>query len=405
MDRRGPPPLPRPAPARLAAVLPPALAALATLAALGLGAAACAEPPPFPEARIERARAAVRRARAEAAVKAPQELAAALAASSALERRLARERAARPWARRPQEVERLALIAERAALRAVARAREEGARLARESAAQRADLEERLAALAGETERNPSDRTLRAAWGRARIALEGARDAEARGDVDTAGRLLGEARTTLGEAEAHLETRYARFYDPRLRRLWQAWAEETLAATREGGPAVLVDKLARRCYLLAAGRIAAAYPAELGRGGLADKLYAGDAATPEGRYRVTEKRAGTATRYHRALVLDYPSDEDRRQFAERARRGLVPRGRSIGGAIEIHGHGGRQTNWTSGCVALRDAHIDRLFAAVEVGTPVTIVGTARLPLAPQARSENLPQARPESSPKGRPETP
>ena len=53
--------------------------------------------------------------------------------------------------------------------------------------------------------------------------------------------------------------------------------------------------------------------------------------------------------------------------------------RSIGGAIEIHGHGGRAIDWTSGCVALKNEHMDRLYAGVAVGTPVTIVGTARLP--------------------------
>jgi lipoprotein-anchoring transpeptidase ErfK/SrfK len=36
-------------------------------------------------------------------------------------------------------------------------------------------------------------------------------------------------------------------------------------------------------------------------------------------------------------------------------------------------------DWTNGCVALPNAQMDRLFAGVQVGTPVTIVGTARLP--------------------------
>ena len=56
----------------------------------------------------------------------------------------------------------------------------------------------------------------------------------------------------------------------------------------------------------------------------------------------------------------------------------MPAGRGIGGLIEIHGHGGRGTDWTNGCIALSDAEMDRLFAAVFVGTPVTIVGTADL---------------------------
>jgi lipoprotein-anchoring transpeptidase ErfK/SrfK len=57
----------------------------------------------------------------------------------------------------------------------------------------------------------------------------------------------------------------------------------------------------------------------------------------------------------------------------------VPPGRGIGGLIEIHGAGGQGRNWTDGCVALVNPDMDRLFAAVGVGTPVTIVGRAHLP--------------------------
>src|SRR5262249_6585511 len=98
-----------------------------------------------------------------------------------------------------------------------------------------------------------------------------------------------------------------------------------------------------------------------------------------GRYRVTDKREGDATRYHRALMLDYPTPADLRQYGAARGRGQVPPGRGPGSGIEIHGHGGRAVNWTNGCVALRDEDVDRLYAAVGVGTLVTIVGTARLP--------------------------
>jgi lipoprotein-anchoring transpeptidase ErfK/SrfK len=171
-----------------------------------------------------------------------------------------------------------------------------------------------------------------------------------------------------------------RFRDPRLLRLWQGWVDETIEESRRSGrAAVIVDKLGRRCLLVSAGRTVERYTVELGRNGLSDKLYEGDRATPEGRYRVTSKRGRGQTRFYVALMLDYPTDEDRREHAEGLRRGLVPRGRGPGGLIEIHGHGGSGTDWTDGCVALRNEDMDRLFAAVEVGTPVTIAGTARFP--------------------------
>lgn len=171
-----------------------------------------------------------------------------------------------------------------------------------------------------------------------------------------------------------------RFQDPRLRRLWQGWVDDTIEESRRsGGAAVIVDKIGRRCLLVAAGKTVEQYTVELGHNGLSDKLYEGDRATPEGRYRITSKRGRGQTRFHRALMLDYPTEEDRREHAEARRRGLVPRGRGPGGLIEIHGHGGRGIDWTDGCVALRNADMDRLFAAVAVGTPVTIAGSARFP--------------------------
>jgi hypothetical protein len=56
------------------------------------------------------------------------------------------------------------------------------------------------------------------------------------------------------------------------------------------------------------------------------------------------------------------------------RRGEIPTGVGPGSLIEIHGEGGRQQDWTKGCVAVSNDHMDQLFPRVRVGTPVTIVG-------------------------------
>jgi murein L,D-transpeptidase YafK len=114
--------------------------------------------------------------------------------------------------------------------------------------------------------------------------------------------------------------------------------------------------------------------ADLGSNRLQQKRHAGDKATPEGRYHVTARKEGGQTRYHKALLLDYPNGEDRSRFARIRAEGGVPDGVGPGRHIEIHGHGGRERDWTDGCVALADADIDAVFARVPVGTPVTIVG-------------------------------
>ena len=42
---------------------------------------------------------------------------------------------------------------------------------------------------------------------------------------------------------------------------------------------------------------------------------------------------------------------------------------------EIHGEGGRETDWTNGCIALANRDMDDLLRLVGVETPVTIIGS------------------------------
>jgi murein L,D-transpeptidase YafK len=119
----------------------------------------------------------------------------------------------------------------------------------------------------------------------------------------------------------------------------------------------------------------ARFEAELGSNGLERKRHAGDRATPEGRYLVAAKKASGATKYHLALLLDYPNADDRRRYQQGVANGSIGRSTGIGSLIEIHGGGGSGKDWTDGCVALTDEDMDRLYPQVVVGTPVTIVGT------------------------------
>jgi murein L,D-transpeptidase YafK len=84
----------------------------------------------------------------------------------------------------------------------------------------------------------------------------------------------------------------------------------------------------------------------------------------------------TGSRYYKALMLNYPNDDDRRRFRKQVLSGaLSPRSR-IGGLIEIHGHGGRGTDWTDGCVALTNEDMDQLMLSASMGMDVTIVRRA-----------------------------
>ena len=187
---------------------------------------------------------------------------------------------------------------------------------------------------------------------------------------------LREAREDAAIVHKSWASLHARFGDARNISQWRRWADMTIEESlRTNDTAILVDKLRRRVTLYSAGRAVVHFPAELGANGLRRKEHAGDRATPEGMYRVVQVKQAPNTRYYKALLINYPNDEDRMRFALGQRRGQISARAGIGSLIEIHGDGGEGRDWTNGCVALANEDMDRLFRHVRVGTPVTIVGT------------------------------
>lgn len=348
-------------------------------AAIGLGLAFYPYPP-LPATEVEAARSALRDARREASQLAREPLGKAVTSAVVMERLYAYDRSR--WFRfsRLEALDRAVSETRSYSARASAEASQLRLDRLRQGEEQRVELETELAIHSPKVRfLPPGERGARSAHARAELALAQAAGAQRRGDLGQLDASLRAANLELGVIRRVLGERYQRFNDPGQRQRWQAWADATVALSRGGKVAIIVDKLGRRLYLLRDGRVAAEFEADLGRNAVSNKVVAGDGATPEGRYRVTEKRVNGSTRWYKALMLDYPNADDLKAFKASRKRGEIPNGRGPGGLIEIHGHGGRQSNWTDGCVALRNSEMDRLFAAVPVGTPVTIVGVARLP--------------------------
>jgi len=160
---------------------------------------------------------------------------------------------------------------------------------------------------------------------------------------------------------------------------WQALVENAIRKSRKNQSVmVLVDKVAHSCSVYSKGKLLYTFPAELGANWVGDKQFQGDQATPEGEYRVEAKLSGSRTKYHRALLLNYPNEQDKKRYAENLRNGLIPEGRDIGSLLEIHGSGGKGFDWTNGCIALNDRDAEKIYGICPVGTPVIIVGSTRI---------------------------
>lgn len=153
-----------------------------------------------------------------------------------------------------------------------------------------------------------------------------------------------------------------------------------------------VSKSDRRLFVYRGPRLVDTFRIDLGYNTFSDKQRRGSTVrrdhwrTPEGTFYVVAKQAQSA--FYKALVLNYPTIPD----AERGlKKGLIskeeydaivnaqnehrmpPMNTDLGGWIEIHGEGtGASTNWTQGCVAVKNRVMNALWLDVEVGTPVLV---------------------------------
>mgnify|MGYP003835617189 CR=1 FL=1 len=201
-----------------------------------------------------------------------------------------------------------------------------------------------------------------------RVAYEAGRLTEARKNYDQAEQLIG---NSINRSEQFLNQWFVSYPQ------WKKNGNEAIRLSRGGKKVILVDKYAHRCVVYQNGQIIKAFDAELGINWMGDKRLKGDKATPEGIYRVIQKKDRQHTRFHQALLINYPNDEDKRRIATEKKNGTLARLALPGGLIEIHGHGGKGVNWTDGCVALKNEDMEILFRLVEVGTPVVIVGSLK----------------------------
>jgi hypothetical protein len=232
-------------------------------------------------------------------------------------------------------------------------------------------LKNRIETLKGLTEMINEGRLARKDLIKAELLLSEATSWYNKSDYEAAEAKLKSISGFIKAAENELRPIIGRYADRSHIKKWQEMADETIAESKNRGiTAIIVNKSERTLILYKNGAPFKTYSIGLGRNGSLDKSYAGDQKTPEGKYRITKKLS--SSRFHKALLINYPNEEDMRNFASAKRKGLIPSNSRIGGLIEIHG-GGKES-MTYGCVSMDNNMIDSLFSLVDVGTPVTIVG-------------------------------
>jgi len=165
------------------------------------------------------------------------------------------------------------------------------------------------------------------------------------------------------------------------------------ADARASGPLVVVYKSLYMVGVYDAGTlsvddgVALCFPVAMGMKPWGAKTSEDNQSTPEGWYRTASKQDVGQTAFYRGFLLNYPNADDvERAFGlgvieASTRKGLladIAAGRTpsqktkMGGDVMIHGAGAASPDWTAGCVAVRNAHMDVLFRHVRRGEDVLV---------------------------------
>lgn len=130
---------------------------------------------------------------------------------------------------------------------------------------------------------------------------------------------------------------------------------------------IMVFKDSRRLYLYKGDRALRSYRFDLGWAPVGHKQFEGDGRTPEGTYIIDRRNA--RSNFHLSLGISYPNENDF-AFAE-------ANGRRPGGDIFIHGWRNygpyrRRRDWTAGCIAVTNRHIEDIWRRVADTTLIVI---------------------------------
>lgn len=143
---------------------------------------------------------------------------------------------------------------------------------------------------------------------------------------------------------------------------------------RYNGPEVtrvIVDKGDRKLFLIHHNKVLKSYDMELGFAPVGHKQFEGDGKTPEGEYVIDRRNPDSS--FHLSLGISYPNEADI-AYAE-------AEGKSPGGDIFIHGQPNKlvrsrkkasDPDWTAGCISVTNKEMERIYAMIKDGTPITL---------------------------------
>ncbi len=141
---------------------------------------------------------------------------------------------------------------------------------------------------------------------------------------------------------------------------------------------MLVEKSKHRLTVFYNLKPIKSYPVVFGSNPKGDKLSSGDQKTPEGIYHILDLYPHS--HWSKFIWLDYPTSQSWRKHFQGKFTGKINFFLPIGNEIGIHGVPNEQdilidqrSNWTWGCVSLKNNDVNEIYQFLKVGTLVEIV--------------------------------
>jgi murein L,D-transpeptidase YafK len=141
---------------------------------------------------------------------------------------------------------------------------------------------------------------------------------------------------------------------------------------------ILVEKSKYKLTVFYDNQPVKSYPIVLGSAPVGDKRAEGDRKTPEGIYRVRDRYPHP--KWSKFIWLDYPTEQDWEEHLQAKLAGEISPEETIGSEVGIHGVPSgldsaidRRSNWTWGCISLKNKDVNEIYEVVTQGTLIEII--------------------------------
>jgi murein L,D-transpeptidase YafK len=195
---------------------------------------------------------------------------------------------------------------------------------------------------------------------------------DSRGEKGSSDQMVNNTETSDGEE--NLAIAHVAIDDP-TEKLVDIIAENNI---RKSDLKIYINKSEYYLAVKHADSILIKYPCVFGFNAVDDKAMEGDGCTPEGDFGVRSMYAHKSWKYF--IWIDYPNAESWRRFKKRKADGDIPSDATVGGEVGIHGVPEGMdsmiddgTNWTLGCISLKNDHITDLYKSINKSTKIEIV--------------------------------